>query len=151
MLSKEDRLNLGSGGSTREGWINLDCHPFPGVNCVHKLDIFNPRLPFPDNHFVEVYTSHFLEHLFNRLGILEEIWRVCKPKARVQIKVPRAPHPDSFRDPTHYSFWNEEVLDYLDPTQPLGRGFGFYSKAKFRILEKQVSTSEVQWILEALK
>jgi ubiquinone/menaquinone biosynthesis C-methylase UbiE len=45
-------------------------------------------LPFKMNSVEEIYTSHVLEHVDNLEFVMEEIYRVCKPNAKIIIKVP---------------------------------------------------------------
>ena len=53
------RLNVGSGGSPLEGYVNLDMAEAPQVDVLARA----PSLPFLDGVFEEIYAGHFLEHL----------------------------------------------------------------------------------------
>lgn len=80
-------LNLGCGGRRHPGWTNADLTPAgPDVLAV---DLRRP-LPFPDDAFDAVYSSHVLEHLtpFEARGFLHEIRRVLRPGGVVRIVVP---------------------------------------------------------------
>ncbi len=37
---------------------------------------------------------------------MNEIWRICKPGATLDILVPSTDGRGAFQDPTHVSFWN---------------------------------------------
>ena len=52
------RLNLGSGGRARPGWMNLDLDRGGEL----RLDLRRP-LPLPDASCAEIYSEHVLEHL----------------------------------------------------------------------------------------
>jgi len=45
-------------------------------------------LPFPDNHFDTVITFNTLEHVYDDIGAINELWRVMKPGAIMHIIVP---------------------------------------------------------------
>ncbi|MCX7314424.1 MAG: methyltransferase domain-containing protein [Alphaproteobacteria bacterium] len=97
------RLNLGCGDKKMAGWHNVD-----------KIAVCNPdevvdleRLPWPwaDNSVDEVLFSHVLEHLGQTpdiyLGIIKELYRVCRDGATITIVVPHPRHDHFLIDPTH--------------------------------------------------
>mgnify|MGYP002261178388 CR=1 FL=1 len=43
---------------------------------------------FDNGSVDEIFTSHFLEHVKNPYFILDEIYRVCKADAKIEIRVP---------------------------------------------------------------
>ncbi len=55
------KLNIGCGGRTLPGHINIDMNDEPGVDLVH--DIRKP-LPFDDNSVESMFASHIIEHLW---------------------------------------------------------------------------------------
>ena len=79
------KLNLGCGRDIKEGYINVDMEKLPGVDIVANVE---KGLPIEDNSIDEVYTAHFLEHVYDLHGVIEEIYRICKDKAKVIIRVP---------------------------------------------------------------
>lgn len=111
-------LNLGCGNHAHPDWVNLDFRfPFPTKNpllikLIHKAGIIDldrrnfllslsssfvnynlsrkGKLPFPDNSFDAVYSSHLLEHLeyYRALGLIAESFRVIKPGGIVRIALP---------------------------------------------------------------
>lgn len=68
-------------------WINIDWYPHSAS--VKKANLLNP-LPFPDNHFDIVYSSHFIEHIpKSRIEkFMNECHRVLKPGGTIRIVVP---------------------------------------------------------------
>ena len=70
-------------------------------------------LPFGDNTFDEVVSSHTIEHIRDLIFVMNEIWRVCKPGAIVRLTVPYYKSPDAYRDPTHVRFFTEDSLQYF--------------------------------------
>lgn len=81
------KLNLGCGERFRPDWINVDHRARPPYVIGH--DLLKP-LPFPDNHFDFVYSSHVLEHFSQSDGarLLVEQYRVLKPGGTVRCVVP---------------------------------------------------------------
>jgi SAM-dependent methyltransferase len=68
-------------------WINLDWYPHS--KSVRKANLLDP-LPFPDNHFEIVYSSHFIEHIpkSDITNFIFECHRVMKPGGIIRIVVP---------------------------------------------------------------
>lgn len=97
------RLNLGCGGRKYPDWINVDKYPTCGPDQVVDLEQF--PWPWPDNSVDEVRLYHVLEHLGAQtevyLEIIKELYRVCRPNAKVEIIVPHPRHDDFLGDPTH--------------------------------------------------
>jgi len=111
------KLNLGCGFSSMEGYINLDEN-------VHGQEVLRDvlrGLPFDDNKFDEVYTSHFMEHIpagEDLYFVLSEVWRVSKDGATFIIRVPHSDTHEAFF-PDHLSWWNEAMVRAVtaDPYQ----------------------------------
>ncbi len=82
-------LNLACGDFylPNPAWINLDWYPHS--EWVQKANLLEP-LPFQDNHFDVVYTSHFVEHISHSKvnEFLRECYRVLKPNGIIRIVVP---------------------------------------------------------------
>jgi predicted SAM-dependent methyltransferase len=79
-------LNIGCGNTFSNEWTNIDLSSQPGVQF---WDIRKP-LPFANNLFDAVYTSHVLEHLIPEIGhkLVEEIFRILKPNGIFRLVVP---------------------------------------------------------------
>jgi hypothetical protein len=95
------KLNLGCGMRKLEGYINVDKYGDPDVR--HDLELF--PWPWQDDSADEMALTHVLEHLGQDpdtyIGIIKEIYRVCRPGASVKIVVPHHRHDYFFDDPTH--------------------------------------------------
>lgn len=106
------RLNLGCGTDIRPGFLNVDLVKGPGVALVYDLN----RLPWPwaDNTFELVLANHFLEHTDDLIGVLREIWRISRPQARLQIRVPYFASFLSFKDLTHKHRFTYDAFDNWD-------------------------------------
>jgi len=103
-------VNLGSGWKKREGWINIDLSP------VHRPELIcdiSKGLPFADDSVDALLAEHLLEHLPDTVFVMNEIWRVCKDGALVEIEVPHQDSLMAFADPTHKRYFNEETFEYF--------------------------------------
>jgi hypothetical protein len=101
MVSAPLKLNLGSGQRPLPGYINVDKCGSPDI--LHDLEMF--PWPWQDSCTEEVLMTHVLEHLgattATFLGIIRELYRICKNNALVHIAVPHPRHDDFIGDPTH--------------------------------------------------
>jgi len=95
------KLNLGSGNNKKPDYCNVDKYGDPDVR--HDLEQF--PWPWDDSTIDEIRLNHVLEHLGESLeaylGIFGEMYRICKPNARIEIIVPHPRHDDFLNDPTH--------------------------------------------------
>ncbi|HEY2060034.1 MAG TPA: methyltransferase domain-containing protein [Amycolatopsis sp.] len=94
------RLNLGCGRDVREGWVNVDCAPMPGVDHVVDFDD-KPVLPLDDDSVTYSEGSHVIEHLRDPLPFMEELWRVTEPGGQALFRCPYGSTDDADEDPTH--------------------------------------------------
>lgn len=135
MNSETVKVDLGCGTNKVSGTIGIDQAMITGVDVVGKLD----SLPFRENSVDEVYISHVLEHAPSLTNVMEEIWRICRPNARLHIW---APHFScglyAWSDPTHERTLTTLTFDYWSPDSPLN----YYSSARFT-----VTMRELHWIL----
>jgi hypothetical protein len=97
------QLNLGCGHRKLPGWVNVDIAAASNPDQV--VDLEKLPWPWPDNSADEVLLSHVLEHLGGAtdvyLGIIKELYRVCRDGASVSIIVPHPRHDFFLNDPTH--------------------------------------------------
>lgn len=95
------RLNLGCGMNHEPGFVNVDKYGEPDVR--HDLETF--PWPWPDDSVEEIALTHVLEHLGQDpnvfIGIMKEMYRVCRDGATIRIIVPHPRNDDFLADPTH--------------------------------------------------
>jgi len=141
--NKSVRLDLGCGLTKPSGFIGIDCFKHEKVDIVHDL---NEGIPYPDSSVDAVRAFDFLEHLPDRINIMNEIWRVLKPGGSVEIMVPSTDGRGAFQDPTHVSFWNENSFWYFTDKKrdhlELGHRYGFNGEFKLVNLKKIINTTE---------
>ena len=117
-------IDLGCGDNKIEGAIGVDVRPGPGVDVVCDLE---RGLPFKSGCAHIVSASHILEHMRDMIGLMEEIFRICRPNAVVEIVAPYYTSQGAFRDPTHLRYLSEDTFLYFEP--PTGYGI----RTHFRI------------------
>ena len=126
------KLDIGCGKYKRDGFVGLDIEPLEGVD--YLLDLSSSFLPFKDNSVNEVYSNHFLEHLdidaITRL--LEEIHRVCKRGAKVEIRVPHFSGFTNFYEYHKTSFRHNSFREFTSD------GGMFQARAKFKLVYRKI-------------
>jgi len=84
------------------GWINLDSMPLPGIDVTADLErCADTPLPFENDSIDEFLLSHVIEHIRAPLPLMQELWRIAKPGARLTIRTPYGHSDDAWTDPTH--------------------------------------------------
>lgn len=124
------KLDIGCGGSKREGFIGVDILKLDGVDIVHNLTSF--PYPFEDNSVDEIWMDQVLEHLQNPMRVIEELHRICKHDAKITIGVPYFRSFYAVIDPTHVNFFGIWWFNYFDPTHAFCKKYQ-YSSARFMI------------------
>ena len=123
------KLNLGCGLRHRDGWVNVDSEAACRPDRVVDLEAL--PWPFPDDSVDEVHMSHVLEHLGARtavfLGIFRELYRICRPGARIEIKVPHPRHDAFLIDPTHVRPITLQTLQMFDQAKNIEWATGGFS------------------------
>lgn len=94
------KINIGGGYKRYPGFLNLDMDPH--TNPDHIVNLEKDVLPFDDNTISEVKAHHILEHLGEGFfHLIQELYRVCKDGAIIDIVVPHHRHDIFLADPTH--------------------------------------------------
>lgn len=106
------RLDLACGQNRREGFTGIDCIPGDGVDLV--VDLVDQRpWPFEDGSVDELHCSHFVEHLTDLCGFMDEAWRIAKDGATFTILHPYYTSIRAWQDPTHVRAINEVTWYYF--------------------------------------
>lgn len=135
------KLNIGGGNKRYDGFLNIDYDH--STRPDHVLNLETDRLPFDDNTVDEVKAYHVLEHLGEGyFHALQELYRVCKDGAIIDIQVPHPQHEFYLNDPTHRRPIMPEGMrlfskKYNDHNKALGgtsSNLGYYFNVDFEIL-----------------
>jgi len=138
-------LDIGCGSHKAPGHIGLDRLPAPGVDVVRDLV---RGLPFNDQTFDGMRAHHVIEHFAgdDLIFVVEEMARVCKPGAVLEVTVPDATSENRYRDPTHatrdwaadsFMLWCVDAEgEYLIHDRP-----SYERRAKLAVLTTAVNTN----------
>lgn len=135
------KLNLGCGKKIIEGYLNADRNDNLGAEIICDLEVF--PYPFKDNECAYILMDNVLEHLEDTIKVMEELHRISKPGAIIEIIVPHYSSCGAFSHITHKRFFgsgsfNNFQEDYWDR----------YSDISFEIIEKRlIWLSCRNWIL----
>lgn len=136
------KINIGAGGISHEDYVTIDYDP--KTNPDHVLNLEQDRLPF-DNSSVEVVVAH---HIFEHLGdgffhCLQELYRVCRHGALIDVRVPHPNHESFLADPTHrrpitvmtMKLFSQKFNDYCRQQQLPASRLGEYYNVDFEIMD----------------
>lgn len=134
-------LDIGCGINKIPGAIGIDSNPNSNADITHDLNSF--PYPFGDNTFDKVYCIDVLEHVDDLIKVMEEIHRISKDGAEINIRVPHFSSTHAYGDPTHKHFFNTQSFDYF--TGGFSQ-YGAYTRCKF----EKISTKLNFWKLHKL-
>jgi SAM-dependent methyltransferase len=104
------KIDIGCGSLKKNGYIGVDI--VPALNVDYVLDITKKALPFSDASVDEVFSSHCFEHLEEHHFILQEIVRVCRDGAHVEIWIPYQKNSEAYLG-GHKSYWSENTWKHI--------------------------------------
>jgi 2-polyprenyl-3-methyl-5-hydroxy-6-metoxy-1,4-benzoquinol methylase len=133
-------LELGCGKDKTPGAIGLDINPCSNADIIHNLDHF--PYPFGDNEFDKIICKDVLEHVENFVKVMEEIWRIAKPGARIEVAAPFMSSVNFFSDPTHKRAFTSRSFDYFMPGTQASKYQ--YSSARLKVLSVQYDKYEYE-------
>ncbi len=145
------KVDICCGDHKPAGFIGVDIVPGAGVDVVWDLC---KNFPFTDNSVDHLRAHDAIEHLPDKIKTMNEIFRVCKPDATVDIKVPSTDGRGAFQDPTHVSYWNINSFLYYSSGSPhyaLCRRYGFNGNFKILNIQNISAFDGVIWTLAKLQ
>jgi predicted SAM-dependent methyltransferase len=131
------KLDLGCGNNKQKGFIGIDKNKSDQVNII--CDLEKKKLPFKDNSVDQIHTRHFLEHTNNPDKIIDEIYRVLKPKGKVIIIVPHWSWYGSYTF-MHKRFFHSRDFNFYDKKHPAH----YYTKSNFRFIDVKFNWGKLQ-------
>ena len=129
----KDKLNLGCGTDILPDYVNLDYYKFQGVDVVWNVN--KTPFPFKANTFSRIKAFHVIEHVESVVSIIQELFRISKPGAIIDIEVPYYTGLNAVKDPTHKHFFAAATFDFFERGK-LGKGnyFDESEKSNFSFL-----------------
>lgn len=130
-------LDVGCGPNKILGAMGIDKFQYEGVDIVADLNVF--PWPLSDIEFDEIHFNSCLEHLVDIPAVMEEVYRISKPNAKVYISAPHFTSADCFVDVTHKHFFSVFSFDYFIYDI---KG-SFVKSCKYKILKKRIEFWEL--------
>lgn len=130
------RLNIGCGFDYRKDWVNMDFNKGVKADVYHNFEKL--PLPFKDNEFDFILLDNVLEHVKSDiyLKMIDELWRIGKKGAIIEIWTPHYSGMYASKHPTHHKYFGIGSFD----TWRVEEAFNGerYGKARFRIKEEKL-------------
>lgn len=136
------KINIGSGYVRYPDVLNIDHDPLTKPDILADLE--NLKLPIENNMVEYVIAHHILEHIgAGFFSLMQELYRVCKHNAIVDIRVPHHRSEIFYGDPTHIrpitvdmmklfsKKFNEEHIKLYNSSS----GFGLKLNVDFEIID----------------
>jgi hypothetical protein len=155
-------LDVGCGQAKTPGAVGIDSNPDTAADILHDLNQY--PWPVETGAFDRLIASHIAEHVADLVHFMEELHRVGRAGATVEIVTPHFSSRYSHTDPTHLRHLSLFSFDYFiepPPFRPslLSRAFetqspvpAFYTRARFRKVRaflrfgRPFRLSGVQWL-----
>ena len=109
-------LDLGAAHARPPGYLGVDRLPAAGVDLISELPA---PLPFADGSVGVIRAVDFLEHVADKVALINELYRLLAPGGLLLSQTPSTDGRGAFQDPTHVAFYNEN-------------SFWYYTEAKYR-------------------
>jgi hypothetical protein len=123
-------LDLGCGRDKLPGAWGVDANPRSDADLIHDLDV--RPWPLETSSFDHIRAQDVLEHVGDFIATMEEIYRVAKNGATLDVRMPFMSSLNFATDPTHRRAATSCTFDYFDASKPLGQYS--YSQARFKLL-----------------
>jgi O-antigen biosynthesis protein len=132
-------LDLGSYQARRTGYLGVDKRRGEGVDVVSEL----PRqLPFGESSIGVVRAMDFLEHVEDKIALINELYRVLAPNGLLLSMTPSTDGRGAWQDPTHVAGYNENSFWYY--TDQAYQRYVPEIKARFQA-SRLVTTYPSEW------
>jgi SAM-dependent methyltransferase len=120
-------LDVGCGAAKLPGAVGLDISPDTDADVVHDLDEF--PYPLEDASFDQIVMQDVIEHVREPIRVMEELHRVARPGARIQLRTPHFSSVLAYGDPTHRHYFSTVAIRSLAEPR-----FAHYTDIRFRIV-----------------
>lgn len=136
------KLNLGGGYKRYPDFLNADIDPLTNPDILINLETGN--FPLEDNSVSEIRAYHVLEHIGEGFfHLMQEIYRVCRDGAILDIQVPHHRSEVFYGDPSHVRFITTESLRQFSKSRnewhikqwQSSSGFGLKYNVDFELIE----------------
>jgi SAM-dependent methyltransferase len=120
-------LDIGCGSAKTPGAVGLDISADTDADIVHDLDVF--PYPIEDASFDQILLQDVLEHVAEPIRLFEELHRIARPGARIQLRTPHFSSVLAYGDPTHRHYLSTLAIRSLAEPR-----FAHYTAVRFRVV-----------------
>lgn len=120
-------LDVGCGSAKIPGAVGLDISSDTAADIVHDLDTF--PYPIEDASFDQILLQDVIEHVREPIRVFEELHRIARPGARVQLRTPHFSSALAYGDPTHRHYFSTLAIRSLAEPR-----FAHYTDVRFRVV-----------------
>lgn len=122
-----DVLDVGCGSAKYPGATGLDRSADTDADVIADLDDY--PYPLEDNSFDQILCQDVIEHVGEPIRFMEELHRIGRPGARIQLRTPHFSSVLAYGDPTHKHYFS--ALGIRTLAEPR---FSHYTPVRFRIV-----------------
>jgi SAM-dependent methyltransferase len=120
-------LDVGCGSAKTPGAVGLDISADTQADIVHDLDVF--PYPVEDASFDQFLLQDVIEHVAEPIRVFEELHRIARPGARIQLRTPHFSSVLAYGDPTHRHYFSTLAIRSLAEPR-----FAHYTASRFRVV-----------------
>jgi hypothetical protein len=135
------KLDVGCGRNKRKGYIGVDIINSKDVDLIFNISKY--PWPIKSDTAEEIVLDNVIEHIPDIVGIMNELHRIAKGNAVVEIIYPYWRSFGAYSDPTHIHYLNEYMIDYfLQPgsSNRTENKYSFYTNKYWSLLDRQLIT-----------
>jgi SAM-dependent methyltransferase len=107
-------LDLGAAHNRPPSYLGVDQHAGDDVDFVATLP---EPMPFTDSSVGVIRAVDFLEHVADKVALINELYRVLAPGGLLLTQTPSSDGRGAYQDPTHVAFYNENSFWYYTERQ----------------------------------
>ena len=105
------KLNFGCGADIKAGWDNVDVQE--NEKLTKSFDFNEFPYPIKNDTYDYVYLKDVLEHLDEPDKVIEELKRISKKDAIIEIIVPHYQNKGAYSDLQHKHYFNDVAFEML--------------------------------------
>jgi SAM-dependent methyltransferase len=120
-------LDVGCGSKKWPGAVGLDISADTDADVVHDLNAF--PYPFEDDSFDQILMQDVIEHVAEPIRVVDELHRIARPGARIQLRTPHFSSMLAYSDPTHTHYFSAEAIRTLAEPR-----FSHYTAVRMKVV-----------------
>jgi SAM-dependent methyltransferase len=120
-------LDVGCGSAKWPGAVGVDISADTDADVVHDLDV--RPYPFDDDSFDQILMQDVIEHVAEPVKLMEELHRIGRRGARIQLRTPHYSSVLAYGDPTHRHYFSRIGIESLAEPR-----FAHYTQVRFRVV-----------------